>query len=303
MSKRKLIEFCTDCAEKIKDKNGYVSIRDILARFRINLEITPLLVEAMLASRPSRENKNTDQLEWLILADKDRFDISSEAIAAESMYFPLNPRFRNTIAHEALHSLSFRSRDVGFALAEKPRPGESKEAFVSRLERETEKLSPLLLIPNSRIAALLEIEGFNANSVADFQRSLGVSRDVFINRLALLNLCDPEDLKHNGHLENVVIGIGEWLGRDQYIFKKWPFYTRFADGMLPRFVAVRDGSIDLDVKEYLIDPEFCLCGGASDQQSFVYTDGHCKTSWEFVISVESSARKAGSRSLFIIRRR
>jgi len=302
MPNQELIRFCVDCAEKLKDKNGYVSIRDVLARFRIKLEITPLLVEAMLAWRPTGENRSADQLEWIILADQDQFKVSPDAIAREGMHSPLDARFRNTIAHEAIHSLSFRTRDASFPLAEKPSAGETQDSFVSRLEKETEELSPLLLVPYSRIAALLEIKDFNANAVASFQRSLGVSRDVFVNCLALLKRHDPEDLKHNGPLENVIIGIGEWHGRDKFAFQSWPVYMRFADGILPKFVTPRRGSIDLDIAEYLDDSAFCLCGGDSYQQRFVYRAEYSKTPWEFVISVELSSRRAGSRSLFMIRR-
>jgi hypothetical protein len=302
MPNRRIISFCTNVAEKLKDENGYVPVRNILAEFQIKLEVTPLLVEAMLASRPIGGNLDRDELEWVILTDKDRFDVSFEAIASEGTESPLEPRFRNTIAHEAIHSLSFRCSESRFLLDEKPRSGESHASFVTRLERQTEALSPLLLFPYSRITDLLRIKDVDAITLSSFRRSLGVSRDVFINRLSLLRDYDPEDLRFNGHLENVLIGIGEWINGDRYVLRKWPFYANFSNGNYPHFVGFRQGSIDVDLQGLLNDPNFCLCGGNTDKYRFECRDEKPGIRWDLDISVELSAYQKRTRFLYVIRR-
>lgn len=303
MPNLRIRSFCTNIAEKLKDENGYVPVRNILAEFRIRLEMTPLLVEAMLASRQIGENLNRDELEWVILTDKDRFDVSFEAIAAEATEFPLEHRFRNTIAHEAIHSLSFRCSESLFLLDEKPRPGESNASFVTRLERQTEALSPLLLFPYSRIIDLLRIKDFDAITLSNFRRSLGVSRDVFISRLSLLLHYDPEDLRFNGHLENVLIGVGEWINGGRYVLRKWPFFANFSNGNYPHFVGFRASSIDVDLQGLLNDSNFCLCGGNADRCCFEYRDDNPRIKWNFDMSVELSAYQKKTRFLYIIRRR
>ena len=135
-------------ANKTSGLDGFVQMRALADGFGVGIEVRPLLVEATLASSTQGAD---DEPSWTVLIDSERFAATSEMINQESPNAPLPARLRTTIAHELLHSTSFRKGANGFELDIPRRKGESKSDHLLRGERETEKLSPLLLIPDQAI--------------------------------------------------------------------------------------------------------------------------------------------------------
>src|SRR5207237_1246447 len=93
---------------------------------------------------------------FAVLLDSETFDVDDKVVARETEERPLPVRFRNTVAHELVHSLAFRPEQFGLRLQQDVGSEEKVSEFVKDVERETERFSPLLLWPEKALNDLLE---------------------------------------------------------------------------------------------------------------------------------------------------
>ena len=301
---------CSHIASEISEPCGFIPIRKLMEKFGTQLLMRPLLVEGMIASseRKNGESNEGSKHQWTLLVDIERYPLSANDVEQESASSPLPVRFRNTVAHELAHSLAFRPTEFGIEL---PRHSsdKSRRAFVQQVERDTEKLSPLLLVSDNSLEQFfsLQKETINADEIAHFQRSLGVSRHVFVNRLDLLNLLDEKRLKmqRNG-LQNIAIGVGEWNGGGEAFLKSVPLYSLFDGAKVPNFIFQLQRRIDILVKSLFFDAEFVLFGGKKNSIDFVIPAGTPANPRLMLLpvrfSVESVHSKSGANFLFVLQK-
>lgn len=235
----KLAKACIEIAADASDSQGFVPIRNLLKHFQAELVLRPLLVEAMLCEvDPLGPDEHANaRARWALLVDSERYAISNESILSESLNSSLPDRFRNTIAHELAHSLAFRAEEFGVKLVlDRKRVKKGKEEEVQDIERETEKMSPLLLIPNETLNRFFspETPSLRSREVSELRKRLGVSRHVLINRLNLLESYAPH-LLTRAALKNVAIGIGKWTKEDGFLLAGWPLFANFDRNIIPSF--------------------------------------------------------------------
>ena len=126
----RIADACTAIGNEVADENGFVPIRNLLARFHANLLIRPLLVEGLLASTEHGSENNLDAGRWSVLLDSETYQISELEVKAESQERPLPSRLRNTVAHELVHSLAFRPSEFGIRLRKQTDGKENQNALV-----------------------------------------------------------------------------------------------------------------------------------------------------------------------------
>ena len=219
---------CSDIGAAVADPDGFVPVRSLLKQFSAELVLRPLLVEAMLVSQRGR---------WIVLLDAERSGVTLEAIDAESSRCPLPVRARNTIVHELVHTLAFKRTGDVIVWRESLGGAQTNPEWVKAVERETEKLSPLLLIPDRQLE--LQLRPYEAAltlaQLKAVQRAFGVSREVLINRLCRLKHNDPFSLLARDALVDLGIGTGTF-GQDgtaQYL--GWPIFLNFDRNVVPSF--------------------------------------------------------------------
>lgn len=225
---------CADIANEAALESGFVPVRNLLARFQADLSIRPLLVEGMIASINSDDTFTNSRSSWMVLIDSETSGIDKAHVELEDKNRQLPARVRNTIAHELVHTLAFRPSQFGIKLAINSNEKDQGK-FVELIERETERLSPFLLIPEKALHKLLgkktsAISADDANVVVD---ALGVSRDVLINRLRALKPVDASGLRISSGLKNVGLGIGEWTDANHAVLRKWPLFLNFDRNIVP----------------------------------------------------------------------
>ena len=222
----------------------------------VRIEARPLLVEASLASSTQWAD---DEPSWTVLIDSDRFGVTNEMINQESPNTPLPARLRTTIAHELLHSMSFRKGADGFELNVRRRKGESKSDHLLRIERETERLSPLLLIAEQAIKNLAAKAKLTIADFLELRTRCSVSREVLINRFSLLERDDS--LLHRTGLENIAIGILARQREKTFHLMPWPLFSNFDRNRLPWFIRALAKHQPIEVSQVVRDPSFVLNGG------------------------------------------
>ena len=304
--KKELIVLCVEEAEKLAQSDGFVSVDAIARRFQAEIIVRPLLVEAMLASlTPEALAGQGSGPRWVVLVDSERFSVTAEDIRNESSARPLPVRLRNTVAHEIVHSLSFRNGEFGFTFLTSQKKGEERNAFIQRVENETEELSPLLLVPQSMIAAQCREPELCIENLCVLRSQCGISRDVLINRLCLLSKHDPEDIRYGTCLDNIAVGRGEWINESEARLASWPLYSHFDRGLIPNVVtAIRQkrGMLAVEVTD---DSSFWLNGGGSCNAEFEDSESRYQLSYsrtKIRFSVEQTDRRAGTSFLFLIRK-
>lgn len=306
MTKKKaLTEFFVEETEKLASANGFVRAASLVKRFGAEIIARPLLVEAMLASRASHAKDDSPNTKWLILVDSERFGITETDIRTESSSRQLSARLRNTIAHEVVHSLSFRSTELGFSFLSSPKAGEATEEFVKRIERETEHLSPLLLVPESKIAALSKIPEPTVEDLFLFRSDCGISRELLINRFCLLQKHDPNGLLVNSSLENMAMGQAEWIDDSTARLLRWPLFVNFDRGRNPEFVSTLISGRERLISEITADPEFLLNGGTSN--STIIVTNALRRDADYMrmrvsLAIERTPPKPTSRFLFLCKK-
>ena len=304
--KKELIVLCVEEAEKLAQSDGFVSVDAIARRFQAEIIVRPLLVEAMLASlTPEALAGQGSSPQWVVLIDSERFPVTAEDIRDESSARPLPVRLRNSVAHEIVHSLTFRGGEFGFTFLRSRKKGEEKNAFIQRVEKETEELSPLLLVPQSIIAAQCREPELSIENLCVLRSQCGISRDVLINRLCLLSKHDPEDIRYGTCLDNIAVGRGEWINESEARLASWPLYSHFDRGLIPNVVtAIRQkrGMLAVEVTD---DSSFWLNGGGSCNAEFEDSESRYQLSYsrtKIRFSVEQTDRRAGTSFLFLIRK-
>ena len=305
---QQLANRCNVIANEIKDSDGFVSVARLVERFKARLLVRPLLVEGMLASSEALPNDAGGEArhQWCLLLDRETHDVSENEIAGEAFGSPLSARLRNTVAHELAHSLAFRSTEFGVVLPRRFTSDKTRKEFVESIERDTEKLSPLLLLSDAMLDRMFlpDKDRVSIQELCDAMRAAGVSRYVFVNRLNLLDLVDPHRIKSRPSLTNFAVGIGAWVSGNEATLNSWPLYSNFHGGRVPGFVFQLQKRVPLAANNVFSDSKFHLCGGLSNSTECVVPAGTPRNPSTINLpvrcSVEVGSRKAGSEFLFII---
>lgn len=258
---------CIQIADDLSDERGFVAIKSLAAHFQVSVVFRPLLVEAMLASIPA---SNGERPKWLVLVDSERFPSGQEAFENETADHPLVGRLRNTIAHELLHSLSFRESETDFEFRVERWLRETNEEYLKRIEGETEELSPLLLIPEK---LLVQIDGGPPVSLKDLrelQTQCAVTHDVLVSRLALWKKHHSTGGSLGGGLENMGLGTGYWEGGKPWL-PRFPTFVNFQNNRLPHAFKRLQTEKALCLADLFPNAEFLLNGGDLTE---VELDGH-----------------------------
>jgi len=301
-------EVCTTIGNEVADENGFVPVRKLLARFHANLVIRPLLVEGMLASTERGSGNNVDASRWAVLLDSETYKISELEVKEESQERPLPSRLRNTIAHELVHSLAFRSSEFGIQLRRQNDSDEGQNALVREIERETERLSPLLLWSEKALGKLLSgrKQSLSVEELHEVCLSIGISRYLLISRLRLLRSNDPNGFLHRDGLKDIAIGMGEWVDGRNAALKGWPLFINFDRNVVPAFLFKLLDQDRLPAKTVFVDETFAMCGGPSNIVEFVSDAGsetvQNATKMKVECSVEQTSKRTGSEFLYVIRK-
>ncbi len=306
-----LADKCAEISNEVADHDGFVAARELAKRFNAELVLRPLLVEGMLASvspnvlsPPSSDDKH----QWAVFLDSETYaNVTEDDIRNEGANAPLPPRMRNTIAHELVHSFAFRYTEFGVQLTKLANREKTQREFVQAIERETEKLSPLLLIPTKYLDCQFPRNktGISIQDLQTIQQRMGVSRYVLINRFNLLKLVDKQDLLGRPGFGNLAVGIGKWSSGDEALFKEWPLFVNFDRNIVPEFlVKLQQGKLP-SLASIFTNPSFCLRGGNDYVTEANLRGGTWDTpsAEEIKIAcfVEPFARKEGAEFLFIVR--
>lgn len=298
-----IASLCKAIGNEVTDDTGFVPVRRLLSRFHAELHIRPLLVEGMLASV---DHKNGGK--WAVLVDSETYPVSKLDVEEERPTRPLPQRMRNTIAHELVHSLAFRTSEFGLRLKARIESNESLREFVEAIELETEKLSPLLLWSEKGLEMLLKgrKETLSLSDLLGVQEDVGISRYVLINRLILLQRdSDSREFFYSAGLRNLAIGIGQW-GPQGGHFKCWPIFWNFDNGIVPSFLLKISGHDGLPAREVLSDESFAMLGGPNSVVTLDATAGTQTVpnakKMEVQIAVEEVLRRQGNEFLFVVRR-
>ncbi len=301
-----LHQYCVKAAEELAGSDGFVQLRALAERFKTPVIFRPLLVEAMLASLATGEDANASTpTAWRVLVDSERFRITQQQFDAETSISPLPERVRNTVAHEILHSLSFRQTESGVDFRMVRKKGEANDEFLGRVERETEKLSPLLLVPRKLLMGIANAAKFEIDDVEAMRAACTVSREVLVNRLRLLGDYDPDNLRHRSSLVNTALGIGEWIDGRTAQLLGWPLFSNFENSRNPRFVDELIQGRSVLSHKATDDPFFVLNGGTATSSEF---DGHVEGErldylrMRVRMSVEGCCRRRVGRFLFLIKK-
>lgn len=299
-----LEELCGNVCEGVAEPNGFVAVRKLAEHFAIPVIFRPLLVEAMIGTIETKVNCETKS-KLVVLIDQEAFGSNQQSFDRECPANPLPERLRNTLAHELLHSLSFRSTESSQELLLNRRKRERHDDFLRRVENETERLSPLLLVPGRILNRISEVANFVAADLEMFRELCCVSRDVFINRIGLLSSFDPERLRYTSSFRNTVIGVGEWIDSRTARFLTWPLFLNFDNGIVPSFVEELQSSRSVLASNVVDDSDFVLNGGTRLTAVF---RGHRDAEpleykrMDVSLSVGENAKTKKGRFLFVARK-
>jgi hypothetical protein len=244
---KQIIRIASDIAEKSADTAGFVSVPRLTESFRAEIEIRPLLVEGIIAKPKDPDGK------WKVFIDSETHPVSLDALSKDSSANPLSNRFRNTVAHELAHTLAFRPEEFKIDIKG------SRNEFVEKLERETETLSPVLLLPYSSIEKLCA-ETLTIERLVAFRTTHGVSNEVLIRRFEMLRQLDNHPLQFAPSLTNVAIGSGEWKNSSSPVLSPWPVFSRFS-GLIPFLLSQLKNKQTPSLAENFKDPTFVTNGG------------------------------------------
>jgi len=247
---RQLLQVATQISDRAADASGFVPLRSLAREVQAEVRFRPLLVEGIAAQPKTKDGR------WLILIDSETHGVSDEMFAKEDALHPLGPRVRNTVAHELAHALGPRCEALTDGTEK------SRKELVAIIERETEQLSPVLLVPQKSIESLLNtmVDAFDVNELVAARERLGVSSRVFVKRVELLSHDIESSVRHHPRLANIVIGSGEWVNGSNAELHPMPF--RGVSGLLPEFVALLRGHKKVVIDDHFPAAEFFLNGGS-----------------------------------------
>ncbi len=302
----RIADACTTISNEVSDENGFVPIRNLLARFHASLKIRPLLVEGMLASTEYAGVDTHEVGRWSVLLDSDTYQVSEQEIKEESQERPLPSRLRNTVAHELVHSLAFRPSEFGIQLRRHAEDSENLSRLVQEIEKETERFSPLLLWSENALVRLLSDKksSLTVEELAWSCRNMGISRYVMINRLGLIRPTDGRGFRYRNGLKNLAIGIGEWVDGNIAHFKGWPLFINFDRNIVPTFLLKLTNQDQLPAMWVIPDVTFAMCGGLENSVEFVTDAGlsalQAAEKMKVRVSIEHIDKKQRSKFLFVI---
>lgn len=291
---RQLLQVASQIAQRAADATGFVPLAALAREVQADVRFRPLLVEGIAAQPKAKDGR------WLILIDRETHPVSEEMLANEDSAHPLGARVRNTVAHELAHALGPRCETVTDGTER------SRREIVAILERDTEQLSPALLIPPSAVETLVNArtEPLDIDELVLARDRLGVSSRVLVKRLELLAHEADSPLRYHPRLDNVIIGSGEWISSSRAELHPMPF--RRVAGLLPAFVAQLRNHKKVVTADYFPDAEFFLNGGSSaHSKASVWSGTTAQPESEkhiVSISVEMLPRKAGAGFLWLARR-
>jgi len=285
---RSLATLCSDTANKAADLDHFVPVSKLVELLGAEINARPLLVEGMLAA-PTTGGK------WLVLVDSDSGRFIEKTYREECAGNSLQPRLRFTIAHELGHLIQLKSEDRS---AKKASKAKTAKSIVRDLEREADKLSPLLLVSE----AALEEFCSNANkaNLKDFisaRHRWGISREVLVQRFNLLAEFDRPGHRHKARIRNLVLGIGEWKGSKKVELCDWPRPFRNLDENLAPAFLLNPATESESVETVFSANEFCFNGGpemSADGEVWMGTSSWPHSERRTVrITVEDTGRRTG----------
>ena len=299
---------CLALGEEASDSQGFVSVRQLLHRFDAELIMRPLLVEAMLCEAVDTMLATNRSSRWRLLVDDEKYEVTPAQVEAESSTTPLPERFRNTVAHELTHSLAFRGKEFGVSLIlPKRSPGESPADLVADIERRTEQLSPLLLMPDSVVDKWFPstLAHLSVEHLANARKGMAVSRHLLIQRLNLLAEYGNPLFVERQCFQNAAIGIGTWTHEGGAVLSGWPLFSKFQNNEPPAFVHMMRKAKSVGASTIVADPTFALNGGATRSLILPVSAGTAmkpdQRSLVVEISVERVRARVGATFLFLAR--
>jgi hypothetical protein len=260
----------------------------------------------MIASMPSAESEGS---RWAVLVDSERYPVNQLDIERESFSKTLPVRFRFTVAHELAHSVSFRPTEFGMQGQYAKGKGASRREIVEAVEHETDRVAPLLLLPDESVRKCLAgRQPLEARELKVLCDNFGVSRHALINRLALfLRPTDPSRMRESEALANVGIGLGEWDNHGLARLRKWPLFVNFHNQIVPTLFTQLAKQDYLAVDSLIDDKSFALCGGTNSSADLTCAAGlpglKADERMDVRITVEVSSTRPGSRFLFALSKR
>lgn len=293
---------CRSISNATADQDGFVPIRNLLARFQASLIARPLLVEGMIASQ---RRKGSDDYRWLVLVDGEKYHFDDKDLQEEGPHKTLPERLRFTIAHELAHSLAFRVSEFGIRLPNINAQNPSR-ALVQAIEAETDRLSSLLLVSQKALERVFKGRGIQptADELAQARRLMGISRPVLISRLRSLSSGDADGLRNSYGMANFAVGIAEWTQDGTARLRNWPIFANFERNLLPEFLLNLAHQDRLPATTSFASQSFFLCGGSERVVNLTSNAGtpHSPRAerLELACSAEDSSRRPGSTSLYVV---
>lgn len=293
---KRIAAACADLGNRAAEEGGFVALPRLAELLRAEIEFRPLLVEAMIAA-PNGPGT------WKVLVDSEAYPDGAKAFPVENPQAPLPARLRNTLAHELLHTLSFRAEEFGFKLELNGK--ETRMEAVKRLEKETEGFSPLLLLPQKVIESELESRGMSLEVLLDWRLRWVVSREVLVARLGLLRSLPEFRLQHHRGVLNAAVCLAEWVNDESAVLLEWPIYFNFRDGIVPEFLLQLRAKGTPSLRELFPEPEFLLNGGGKRSTRNTLPAGTATNpqaeKLEMVADVELVTKRKGETFLIVFR--
>lgn len=293
---KRIAATCADLGNQAADESGFVALHRLAALLRAEVEFRPLLVEAVIAAP-------TGPGTWKVLVDSETHPDGAKAFPVEAPQAPLSPRLRNTLAHELLHTLSFRAEEFGFRLELNGK--ETRAEAVKRLEQETEGFSPFLVLPQKIIEIELEARELSLDLLVDWRRRWVVSREVLVARLGLFQSLPEFRLRYHANVTNVAVCLAEWVNDESAVLLEWPVHFNFRDGIVPEFLWQLRNKGKPQLRELFPDSEFLLNGGDKRSTRNTLPAGTAANpradKLEIVADVESVPKRKGETFLIAFR--
>ena len=299
MSPQDLKRFASSCADignRAADDGGFVPLHRLAGSLRAEVEFRPLLVEAVIAAP-------TGPGAWKVLVDSETHPDGMTDFPTEGPQTPLSARLRNTLAHELLHTLSFRLEEFGFQLELSGK--ETRAEAVKRLEKETEGFSPFLLVPQRIVEAELQARSLSLDLLLDWRQRWVVSREVLVARLGLFQALPEFQLRYHPSISNVAVCVAEWVNDESAVLLEWPVYLSFRDGIVPEFLLQLRNKGKPLLRELFSDADFSLNGGSNRSARSTLAAGTTTNpraeKLNVVVEVETVPRIKGEAFLLVFR--
>lgn len=300
--KQDLLTVCQQLGDEVAEPyTGFVPLRNLLTRFRAKAIFRPLLVEAMFGSL-----EESNDADWAVLIDSETYSITSAELEAERYSAPLPPRLRNTVAHELVHSISFRREEFGIRFVTGKHKVKAGRTLLQQIEHDTESLSPYVLLPN--YALQNAFSPLDDQVSPDYLRSLcrshGVSPWVLINRLRAIPLSTGPRL--SPALRNVGAGLFQKRKGGFSSLLGWPLFTNFDNAITPKFLLDIKRTKSARSTESLPFQEFAMNGGTTSRICVELSAGTPNLprshSGQYELRVETGELPTDTPSIFVVRK-